>query len=126
MLVTSIEQFNEAKDLLIAARSNLVNGAKKTGGLINDYATNLCVMFNKVDENGDVVLPWYELKGKAKAGLTTVVRTANDVVTFTTPSAASYSITADEVITVTVPKEAVALADTDIVAAPTITVTNGP
>ena len=70
MLVTSIEQFNEAKDLLIAARSNLVNGAKKTGGLINDYATNLCVMFNKVDENGDIVVPWYELKGKAKAGLT--------------------------------------------------------
>jgi hypothetical protein len=69
MLVTSIEQFDEATKDLIAARAGLVNGAKSTGDLIKSYAKALCIMFNQLDDNGDILTPWYELKGKAKAGV---------------------------------------------------------
>ncbi len=69
MQVTSIEQFEESKQALVEARSELVGGAKKTGDLIGTYASALCTMFNQVDEAGEVLTPWYELKGKAKAGV---------------------------------------------------------
>ena len=69
MLVTSTEQFEQAQDALIKARSNLISGVKKTGALVSSYATSLCTVFNKIDEQGETLVPWYELRGKAKAGL---------------------------------------------------------
>ena len=69
MLVTSIEQFDQATQDLIAARSGLVSSAKSTGDVIGSYAGAMCVMFNVLDDAGDLLTPWYELKGKAKAGV---------------------------------------------------------
>ena len=69
MLVTSTEQFDQASKDLIKARTGLVKGAKSTGDLIGSYAKAMCVMFNELDTKGDLVTPWYELKGKAKAGI---------------------------------------------------------
>jgi len=69
MLVTSTEQFEQAQDALIKARSNLISGVKKTGTLVSSYATSLCTVFNKVDEQGETLVPWYELKDKAKTGI---------------------------------------------------------
>ena len=40
------------------------------------------------------------------AAVTTVVRTSDTVVTFTSPAAATYDITADEIVTVTIPAAA--------------------
>jgi hypothetical protein len=52
--------------------------------------------------------------------VTTVVRTSDTIVTVTLPAIGSYSIDSAEEVTVTIPKEAVALADADVVAAETI------
>lgn len=65
----------------------------------------------------------WNIEVKAKAAVTTVVRTNNAAVTITLPATAGYSVAANETVTVTVPKEAVALADLDIVATPTIPIT---
>lgn len=70
MLVTSTLEFDEAAKALVEARSGLVKGAKSTGDLIGGYADAMCAMFNQLDDQGEyVVCPWYELKGKAKAGV---------------------------------------------------------
>lgn len=60
-----------------------------------------------------------------KEVVTAVVRTNNTLVTITLTAAAAYSITAGEEVTVTIPKEAIALADADVVAAPAIPITEG-
>jgi hypothetical protein len=69
MLVTSTEQFDEAVQALIEARSGLVNAAKSTGSVIIDYADAMCTMFNVLDDEGNLLTPWYEVKGKAKGGI---------------------------------------------------------
>lgn len=69
MQVTSLEQFEAAKQTLVMTRGNLVKGAKVTGDLISNYAEALCTMFHQVNEHGEVLTPWYELKGKTKAGV---------------------------------------------------------
>ena len=51
-----------------------------------------------------------------------VVRTSDTVVTITLSASAAYDITATETITVTVPSAAVTLSATEIVGAPTFTV----
>jgi hypothetical protein len=51
-------------------RNALVGGLKKTGELINNYANVLCGAFNVMSLDGsEVVTAWYELRGKAKAGI---------------------------------------------------------
>lgn len=69
MLVTSTLEFDEAAKALVAARSGLVNAAKSTGDVIGKYADAMCIMFNVFDDEGDLLTPWYELKGKAKSGI---------------------------------------------------------
>ena len=55
---------------LDSARNALVGGLKKTGELINNYANVLCSNFNVMSLDGsEVVTAWYELRGKAKAGI---------------------------------------------------------
>lgn len=54
---------------LVATRNNLVKGLSKTGDLIQGYADNMCMVFNQKDTTGKLMTPWYELKGKAKAGV---------------------------------------------------------
>lgn len=54
---------------LDAARSALVEGVKKTGDLIADYAQALSVEFTLYDNQNKVTTPWWELKGKLAAGI---------------------------------------------------------
>lgn len=54
---------------LVASRQALIKVAKSTGELIGNYATNLCSTFNLVSATGELIKPWYELKGKDRQGL---------------------------------------------------------
>ena len=56
-------------DPLIASRSALVEGASSTGQLITNYAQALCMRFNLVDANNNLIAPWYSLVGKEKKGV---------------------------------------------------------
>ena len=69
MQVTSLDQFDTATEALSVTRSNLVLGAKTASSLIKDYADAMCAMFDVRDNEGVLVKPWYELKGKAKTGV---------------------------------------------------------
>jgi hypothetical protein len=54
---------------LTESRTQLVKGLGKIGELIQGYAFALSQAFNLTDNNGDITTPWYELKGKLKAGV---------------------------------------------------------
>jgi hypothetical protein len=54
---------------LTESRTQLVKGLGKIGELIKGYSVALCQAFNLTDNNGDITTPWYELKGKLKAGI---------------------------------------------------------
>jgi hypothetical protein len=51
-------------DPLETSRNALVEGASSTGQLIANYAQALCIRFNLVDTNGNLIAPWYSLTGK--------------------------------------------------------------
>lgn len=56
--------------IVAAARRNVVSAAKGTGEVIQGYADALCMAFNvRALETGDMVKPWYELKGKDAKGV---------------------------------------------------------
>ena len=54
---------------LANARHGLVKGAKSTGEVIKGYANAMCTAFNIVGPSGTITTPWYDLKGKDKAGV---------------------------------------------------------
>jgi hypothetical protein len=54
---------------LSEARHNLVGAVIKTGTVVQTYADGICAAFNLLDNQGNVTTPWYELKGKLKAGV---------------------------------------------------------
>jgi len=54
---------------LVASRSSLVKVLGKTGDLLQGYADNMCMVFNQKDTTGKLMTPWFELRGKAKAGV---------------------------------------------------------
>jgi 3-oxoacyl-(acyl-carrier-protein) synthase len=54
---------------LVEKRHALVKSAKEGGIKISDYANMMCTAFNQVDSSGTVITPWYEHKGKARAGV---------------------------------------------------------
>ena len=54
---------------LSEARTALVNAVIKTGGVVQTYANGMCSAFNLLDNQGNITTPWYELKGKLKAGV---------------------------------------------------------
>lgn len=54
---------------LDAARGAFVKGLQKTGEVLKDYANGMNQAFNLIDNAGNVTTPWYELKGKLKAGV---------------------------------------------------------
>ena len=55
---------------LSATRSELFEGLGKIGQVITNYAMAMCHAFDSVDaDTGARVTPWYELKGKLKAGV---------------------------------------------------------
>ena len=55
--------------IVASARRNLVSAAKGTGEVIQGYADALCMVFNTRNMGGEVILPWFELKGKDKKGV---------------------------------------------------------
>lgn len=60
----------EIQQALDIARAKVVTNAEKTGDVLKGYAKALCDAFNIVDPaSGKVITPWYDLKGKAKAGV---------------------------------------------------------
>jgi hypothetical protein len=56
-------------DPLETSRNALVEGATSTGQLIANYAQALCMRFNIVDANDNLIAPWYSLIGKEKKGV---------------------------------------------------------
>ena len=55
---------------LSIARGELFEGLGKIGQVITNYAVAMCHAFDTVDEDtGARVTPWYDLKGKLKAGV---------------------------------------------------------
>jgi hypothetical protein len=54
---------------LSAARGNVVKAAGKTGEVIAAYAVAMRQAFDLTDNQGNVTTPWFELKGKLKAGV---------------------------------------------------------
>ena len=54
---------------LDTTRTNLVNVASKTGEVLQAYADAMNQAFNIVDSLGNVIKPWYDLKGKAQKGV---------------------------------------------------------
>jgi len=54
---------------LDTTRTNLVNVASKTGEVLQAYANAMNQAFNIVDSLGNVIKPWYDLKGKAQKGV---------------------------------------------------------
>lgn len=55
---------------LSLARGELFEGLGKIGQVITNYAMAMCHAFDTVDaDTGARVTPWYELKGKLKAGV---------------------------------------------------------
>jgi hypothetical protein len=55
--------------ILDQAELALVEGATKTGDLINAYAMAMCEVFDVRDSNGELVCKWFELVGKDKKGV---------------------------------------------------------
>jgi hypothetical protein len=54
---------------LVASRQALIKVASSTGEKIKAYADNLNATFNVVSATGELIKPWYELKGKDRQGL---------------------------------------------------------
>jgi hypothetical protein len=69
--VDNAKIYQDAISKLVAARHGLVKAAKGTGEVINTYANALCSTFNILDTNGELMTPWFELKGKARIGVKT-------------------------------------------------------
>lgn len=51
------------------ARHALVGGVKKTGEVLKAYADAMNQAFTLRDNQGEITTPWYDLKGKLKAGV---------------------------------------------------------
>lgn len=64
-----VTQAPQVINALITARDGVVKAAKGTGEVIKTYADAMCSAFNLIDAAGQVLTPWYALKGKAKAGV---------------------------------------------------------
>ncbi len=55
--------------ILTIARNALVEGATKTGDLIQSYATVLCEVFDRRDTEGNTIEHWFNLVGAEKKGI---------------------------------------------------------
>jgi hypothetical protein len=64
-----ISNNGNAYSKLVSSRQALIKVAKSTGELIGNYAGDLCATFNVVSATGELIKPWYELKGKDRQGL---------------------------------------------------------
>lgn len=63
------QSVGDAFSKLVEKRHALVKSAKEGSVKISDYANMMCATFNLVAENGELVKPWYELKGKERSGV---------------------------------------------------------
>ena len=67
--MTIVFNTNLNDSILDNARSALVEGAIKTGDVIQGYADVLCQVFDQKDTNGNVIAKWFTLVGKDKKGI---------------------------------------------------------
>ena len=65
--VITVGEFDSS--ILDIAENALVEGATKTGELIQAFADAMCQVFNVYAENGQLVSPWYDLRGKDAKGI---------------------------------------------------------
>ena len=62
--VSTIDQ-----SILDQAEIALVEGATKTGDLIQNYANVLCEVFDRKDTEGNIIAKWFDLVGAEKKGI---------------------------------------------------------
>jgi hypothetical protein len=67
MQVITAQVFDQS--ILDIAEAALVEGATKTGELIQAFANAMCEVFDVRAENGQLVTRWYELRGKDAKGV---------------------------------------------------------
>ena len=67
--MTNVINTNLNESILDNARSALVEGAIKTGDVIQGYADVLCEVFDRKDTNGNTIEKWFNLVGKDKKGI---------------------------------------------------------
>jgi hypothetical protein len=67
MRVITAQVFDQS--ILDIAEAALVEGATKTGELIQAFANAMCEVFDVRAENGQLVTRWYELRGKDAKGV---------------------------------------------------------
>jgi len=65
--VITVGEFDQS--ILDIAENALVDGVTKTGDLIQAFANAMCEVFDVRAENGQLVTPWYELRGKDAKGI---------------------------------------------------------
>jgi hypothetical protein len=68
-MTTVISTQSVDQSVLDDARNALVDGASKTGEVIQNYADILCKVFNMKNMAGETIIPWYDLIGKDKKGI---------------------------------------------------------
>jgi hypothetical protein len=67
--MTTVINTNLNDSILDEAEIALVEGATKTGDLIQNYANVLCKVFDRKDTNGNTIEKWFNLVGKDKKGI---------------------------------------------------------
>jgi hypothetical protein len=65
--VITVSEFDQS--ILDQAEIALVDGATKTGDLIQNYANVLCEVFDRKDTNGNITAKWFDLVGAEKKGI---------------------------------------------------------
>jgi hypothetical protein len=67
--VVVTQSFSVVLSNLEIARNGVVKVMGKSGEVIKVYADVMCSTFNILSTAGELVTPWYELKGKQRAGV---------------------------------------------------------
>ena len=68
-MTTQVINTAAADSILDQAEIALVEGATKTGDLIQSYADVLCQVFDRKDANGNTLAKWFDLVGAEKKGI---------------------------------------------------------
>jgi hypothetical protein len=67
--MTNVINTNTNDSILDEAEIALVEGATKTGDLIQNYANVLCKVFDRKDTEGNTIEKWFNLVGAEKKGI---------------------------------------------------------
>ena len=64
LVVSPLTPVAQAVTELDKKREDFANVAEKTGEVLKAYAKAICNAFNDLSTTGEVILPWYDKKGK--------------------------------------------------------------